>query len=180
VTYENIFLGLGSNVGDRLGNLQQALQQLADLPGTELIQHSSIYQTEPVGLKQQRDFLNMAAEVASNLSPHSFLQQIQVIEDEMGRTRDLHWGPRTLDIDILYWGKETLTTETLQIPHPEAANRRFVLQPLAEIAGDFRPPPNDIPVRVLLEQCPDESSVACFLQSEQLDGTSQMRGEIAT
>lgn len=176
----HIFLGLGSNVGDRLANLKQALQQLANLPGTQLIRFSSVYETEPVGLKQQNDFLNMAAEVASDRAPQSLLQQIQVIEDKMGRTRVQHWGPRTIDIDILYWGKEMLTTATLQIPHPEVRNRRFVLQPLAEITADFETPPDGIPVRDLLEQCTDESSVACFVKREQLNVNSEMRGEIAT
>lgn len=178
--HENIFLGLGSNVGDRLGNLKQALQQLAELSGTELIRCSSIYETEPVGLKQQQDFLNLAAEVASTHTPQSFLQQIQIIEDEMGRTRDLHWGPRTIDIDILYWGQEVISIDMLQIPHPEVRKRRFVLQPLAEIAADFCPPPDLNPVRYLLERCKDESSVDFFLSREQLEVKSKQRGEIAT
>lgn len=176
---DNIFLGLGSNVGDRLENLKQALRELHDLSETHLIQYSSIYETEPVGVRQQRDFLNMTAEVASELSPQDFLQEIKAIEKGMGRTDKGSWGPRTIDIDILYWAQQVHHTEFLQIPHPEVEKRRFVLQPLTEIAGDFQTP-DGISVRDLLSHCPDTGAVECFLERDQVDVEFKMRGEIAT
>src|SRR5574341_198483 len=99
----NIFLGLGSNIGDRLEHLQAALKEIEHLPGTSLLRTSSIYTTEPVGNKKQAEFLNLVAEIESNLSPKSLLTELKSIEHNLGRSHTERWGPREIDIDILYY-----------------------------------------------------------------------------
>lgn len=163
---EPIFLGLGSNVGDRLAHLQGALSALADLPHTEVKRHSSVYETEPVGYEDQPDFLNMVAEVATEIAPEAFLEATKNIEYRLGRVRDVRWGPRRIDIDILYWGMRVLDSERLQVPHPQARRRRFVLVPLNEIAPEFAPPPEGVPVSTLLERVADPQRVERFLPKE--------------
>ncbi len=152
MTVERVFLGLGSNLGDRQGWLRAALQRIAGLPDTRLVRVSSIYESTPVGLAAQGRFLNLVAEVHTSLTPEGLLTQLQAIESALGRVRETRWGPRTVDIDILYWGTRVIETTRLRVPHPEAARRRFVLQPLSEIAPGWRVPPSFRPVEALLRE----------------------------
>ena len=135
-----IYLSLGSNLGDREANLRAALQGIAGLEDTSIEALSHCYETEPVGTIEQPDFLNMAVEICTELSPTELLNATQEIERHIGRTRNHHWGPRIVDIDLLLYEDKIITTETLTLPHPEFRGRAFVLTPMAEIAPDVVDP----------------------------------------
>jgi dihydroneopterin aldolase/2-amino-4-hydroxy-6-hydroxymethyldihydropteridine diphosphokinase len=129
-----VYLGLGSNLGDRSVYLRRALEKLDNEPHTRVISCSSIYETDPYGPVTQGDYLNMVAGAETVLPPRALLRQIHVIEQALDRKRDVHWGPRTIDIDILTFGSQVTHNESLSIPHPEISRRAFVLKPFAEIA----------------------------------------------
>jgi len=134
------YLGLGSNLGDRLTLLRKAETRLAAVPGIHILARSSIYETEPVGLMHQPWFLNRVLLIETTLDPHALLDVLQQAEDSLGRTRTVRWGPRTIDIDLLLYDDNTVTSERLKIPHPELPHRRFVLLPLAELDPHARLP----------------------------------------
>ncbi len=127
------FLGLGSNIGDRKVYLDQALERLAKLPQTSLLAVSSTYQTPAWGLTDQADFLNLVCHIETELPPLDLLRACQTIEDDLGRVRKEHWGPRTLDIDLLLYGQELVEEPDLMLPHPYIKERAFVLVPLLEL-----------------------------------------------
>ena len=154
-----IFVGLGSNLGDRLNFLQRGMEELERLPETRIHEHSSVYHTEPVGMKDQPEFLNMVAAVESALPAAEFFQGLKTIERLLGRKQTMRWGPREIDLDVLYFGGLVLNEPNLRIPHPEIANRRFVLIPLEEIARDFLDPVRNLTVAELLQACTDTSAV---------------------
>ncbi len=137
---ERVFIGLGSNLGNRLGNLRGAIAALREMPGITVAATSPVYETEPVGNRDQPRFINAVIEVASDLSPAELLSALQRIEQHMGRERQGRLAPRVIDLDILYYGRRVLATGELTVPHPEAARRAFVLEPLAEIAPEFVDP----------------------------------------
>lgn len=154
-----IFIGLGSNLGDRAKYLRRALSELENLPQTTVKKYSSVYETEPVGVKGQPKFLNMVAELDSILRPDDLVHELKEIEYRVGRTFREHWGPREIDLDLLYYGGEMLNETALQVPHPEISNRRFVLLPLKEIAAEFQDPLRHLSVEELLQRCSDTSAV---------------------
>lgn len=132
-----VYLGLGSNLGDRMAYLRNALRLLQEA-GVVIQQESAVYETSPVGGVAQDRFLNMVVKAATDLEPQVLLEVIHRIEQQLERIREVHWGPRTLDIDILYFAEQTIATETLVIPHPELFKRLFVLVPLLDVCGtDF-------------------------------------------
>ncbi|UXV34816.1 2-amino-4-hydroxy-6-hydroxymethyldihydropteridine diphosphokinase [Staphylococcus sp. IVB6181] len=131
-----VFLGLGSNVGDREAQLKAAIDLLDEQQGIEVIKVSSFYETAPVGYVDQPDFLNLCIKIETELSPHEVLERGLAIEQQLHRVRKERWGPRTLDIDILLYGDEIIETKDLSIPHPRMTERAFVLIPLQEIAPD--------------------------------------------
>ena len=131
------FLGLGSNLDGPLNQLINAVQAIETIPSTSLIQTSSFYKNRPVGPQDQPDFLNAVASIDTGLSPDVLLDYLQDIEMQQGRKRNIHWGARTLDLDILLFGSEVINSTRLVIPHPEMYKRAFVLQPLYEIAPDL-------------------------------------------
>lgn len=131
------YLSLGANLGERGETLREALRRLAAEPGVQLLQVSSLYETEAWGKTDQPDFLNGAACVALSIEPLAFLHSCQRIEKELGRERHEHWGARTVDIDLLYMPGFTSSTEELRLPHPYLLQRAFVMVPLAEIAPDL-------------------------------------------
>lgn len=131
------FLGLGSNLGDRHANLKNAVELLVSNPRIEVVKVSTFYETEPVGYTDQPDFLNGVVMIETDLQPSELLAVILEIENLMGRIRTIRWGPRVLDIDVLLYNAEIIDEEGLQIPHPRMTERRFVLEPLAEIAPDL-------------------------------------------
>lgn len=128
-----VFLGLGSNMGDRFKNLEQAFYEIAEHPRIAIIDQSSIYETEPVGYLDQDKFLNMVVAVATDLEPQELLVFVQEVENRLGRVRKEKWGPRIIDIDILMYGEELVEDENLVIPHRLMHERLFVLLPLYEI-----------------------------------------------
>lgn len=128
-----VFLSLGSNIGDRLKYLEKAFYELAANPQIKLVDQSSIYETKPEGYTDQDDFLNMVVAIATTLSPSELFNYIQDVELRLGRERNKHWGPRTIDIDILIYGEEIIENERLIIPHKLMHERVFVLLPLYEI-----------------------------------------------
>ncbi len=127
-------LGLGGNIGDTIAHFAEALQALAMHPHIELLAESSVYNTAPWGKTDQPDFSNMVALVRTSLPAPALLSFCLLIETAAGRKRAERWAPRTLDIDLLTFGDEAITTENLRVPHPHIAERAFVLTPLAEIA----------------------------------------------
>lgn len=137
---EFVYIGLGSNLGDRENYVGDAVYKVSQIKGIELIRQSSIYETEPEGILNQPKFLNCVIEVKASLTPLQLLQKLQEIEVELGRVRTRRWGARTIDLDILFYGGLTVKEPNLEIPHPRIANRRFVLEPLAELIPDFKHP----------------------------------------
>lgn len=133
-----VYLGLGSNMGDKLGFLQMGVTALEGHPEIQVKAVSSLYQTSPVGGVEQDDFVNMAVKVTTNLEANALLEAIHRIEAQADRKREIHWGPRTLDIDILYYDQVVSEDPQLTLPHPEIMNRLFVLRPLMDIVtSDF-------------------------------------------
>jgi 2-amino-4-hydroxy-6-hydroxymethyldihydropteridine diphosphokinase len=131
-----VFLGLGSNLGDREKNIKEAVRQLQESGIAEDISISSIYETEPEGIKDQPLFLNAILKIETDLSPRDLLNMLQAIERHLGRKKVRKWGPRIIDLDILLYGDLVMREEDLEIPHPLLAKRLFVLDPLAEIAPE--------------------------------------------
>lgn len=156
-----IFVALGSNMGDREGNILKAVAAVGRLPATRITALSPFYDTEPVGGIPQDNFLNAVMRLTSSLLPAELLQQLLLIESLLfDRKRDLHWGPRNLDLDILFYGSEIIAQPpTLVLPHPHLHERRFVLAPLADIAPDFIHPASGKSVRELLAALPPGGKV---------------------
>jgi 2-amino-4-hydroxy-6-hydroxymethyldihydropteridine diphosphokinase len=136
---KTVYLGLGSNIGDRAANLRQALDKLQSRD-LRLRRASSLYETEPMGLREQRWFLNQVAEFETELFPLQLLQRIHRIERQLGRKRLVLNGPRTIDIDILLYANSNVKTPELEVPHPRYRERRFVLEPLAELNPELTDP----------------------------------------
>jgi 2-amino-4-hydroxy-6-hydroxymethyldihydropteridine diphosphokinase len=130
------FLSLGSNLGDRGATLHAALRELEASGEVRVLRRSSLYATAPVGKTDQPEFYNLAVEVETPLPPEALLDRCQAVEAQLGRVRGERWGPRTVDVDILLYDRQTVSTERLIVPHPEMLRRRFVLEPLLEIAPD--------------------------------------------
>jgi 2-amino-4-hydroxy-6-hydroxymethyldihydropteridine diphosphokinase len=126
------YVGLGSNLGDKKANCRRAIALLAK--SGRVVRASSLYCTEPVGFREQDDFVNAVVEIETGLSPEALLDQCRAIEEELGRVRTVRWGPRMIDVDILLYGTIMIETPDLTIPHPLLHSRRFVLVPLCEIA----------------------------------------------
>lgn len=133
------FLALGSNVGDREANLREAVEHL-ETGEIHVLRRSSLYETAPQELLDQPSFLNAVVQVETGLFPMQLLARVREIERGMGRRRVTPKGPRNIDIDILFYGRSVIAAAELHVPHPRIAQRRFVLEPLAEIAPDFRHP----------------------------------------
>lgn len=131
------YLGLGSNMGDRSVYLRNAVSLIANFDGVEVKKVSSVYETEPIGGIEQPSFYNMVIEVETDMSPRQLLALVGWVEHMLKRERTTHWGPRTIDVDILLYGEERVNEVDIVIPHPEMLNRAFVLVPLAEIAPDL-------------------------------------------
>ena len=135
------YLGLGSNLGNRLAFLRGGRDALVDQSGIELIQTAGVYETKAIGGPEGNPlFLNTVLEIQTSLEAHQLLKACLAVEDEFGRSRPVRWAPRTLDIDILFYADQVICEERLTIPHPRLQERDFVLAPLVEIAPDFKHP----------------------------------------
>ncbi len=140
---EFVILSLGSNLGDREANLNAAEEALKALPGVEGFKCASIYETEPVGLEEQPYFLNTCVGFYTDIEPFELLDRIHVIENDLLRTRDIHWGPRTIDIDIIFYGDRVIMKPELTVPHPRWHLRSFVTIPLRDIKNVGPEHPDD-------------------------------------
>ena len=147
-----VYIGFGSNIGDRLVHIQNAIHILSKTEGITLKEISSIYTTDPVGYEAQAQFLNGVAAIQTILSPLSLLHTLKDIETAIGRKHRIRWGPREIDLDILIYGDLCVQTETLVIPHPEMHLRGFVLVPLAEIAPNLIHPVLQETIQTLLNR----------------------------
>jgi 2-amino-4-hydroxy-6-hydroxymethyldihydropteridine diphosphokinase len=148
------FVGLGSNLEDRLENLEAAARALAETPGVRVVRSSSVYETAPVGGPPQGDYLNAVLEIETGLEPRELLAALQEIEQRLGRVRDERFGPRTIDLDLLTYSEDVIGERDLTVPHPRMHERAFVVVPLLELAA-----PRRLPDGRTLEPIPDEAQV---------------------
>jgi len=155
---EGIFLLLGSNRGDKRAKIEGGLKSIETRIGN-INKRSGIYKTKAWGYKNQDSFLNLVIEITSVKSPKDILDEITEIEKSAGEKKRFKWGPRFLDIDILFYGDEIINDANLIVPHPEIQNRNFTLQPLLEIAPELKHPLLSLTIRELSEVCKDHGSV---------------------
>jgi 2-amino-4-hydroxy-6-hydroxymethyldihydropteridine diphosphokinase len=146
-----VYICLGSNLGDRKTNIDNAISGL-ESRGVSILKKSSIYETEPVGMMAQPLFYNMCAEAETGLEPAALLAAAKEVERALGRGKGVKWGPRIIDIDILFYDNIILDGKDLKIPHPELENRKFVLVPMAEIAENFVHPVYNISIKEMLKK----------------------------
>lgn len=156
----SVFVALGSNLGDRRANIQEALATIAELPNTRIVKQSSLYESEPHG-NAKTWFVNGVVELESDLTPENLLKKLLAIEKAMGRKRvkGKRWGSRVIDLDILFHGSVVLQKRNLEIPHPRMAERRFVLMPLAELAPQLLHPVTQSTVSEMLAATPDRKRI---------------------
>jgi len=151
------YIGLGSNLEPREKYIERALNQMNAHPQIEVLATSTVYETDPVGgPPDQMQYLNAVAKIATTLDPIKLLDALQSIEQKLGRKREIAWGPRTIDMDILLCGSRIISTDRLIVPHPLMHERRFVMQPLAEIAPDVVHPILEMTTQTILESMGDE------------------------
>ncbi|MEH7118489.1 2-amino-4-hydroxy-6-hydroxymethyldihydropteridine diphosphokinase [Neobacillus vireti] len=153
------FISLGSNMGNRYDNIVNAINRLIGNPAIQLVNLSSIYETDPVGYEDQDLFLNMVIKVQTSLDAMELLEICLKIELDLGRKREIMWGPRTIDLDILTFNQENIESKKLNVPHPRMLERAFVLIPLVEIDENLRLPGVDKPLNILLNELPEKEGV---------------------
>ncbi len=156
---EIVYIGLGSNLSTPKERCLEAKERLASQAEISVVQCSALYETEPVGEIPQDWFINAVLCAQTSLSPLQLLHCLQEIEHEMGRVRKDKWGPRIIDLDLLFFANKIMGHKELILPHPEVENRRFVLAPMAEIAGDFIHPVAQKSIQQLLDELQDDSVV---------------------
>ena len=158
-----VYIGLGSNLNSPYTQVNAAINALQTLPNTQLVSHSPWYQSKAIG-PEQPDYINGVAKLATSLAPIELLNTLQAIEQAHHRVRKEHWGPRTLDLDILLWGDITIKTDRLLVPHPYLEERNFVLLPLNDIAPELILP-NQKPIAELVHSC-DKNGISLYLPNE--------------
>lgn len=152
------YLSIGSNMGDRVKIFREAIQ-LLDGNEVKILDSSSLYETDPVGYTEQDCFLNAVLKISTSLSPEALLKKCMAVEKELGRKREIRWGPRTLDLDILLYNQENIETKSLIIPHPRMLERAFVIIPLMEINKQIKLPNVSASLDAILQQIPDKEGV---------------------
>jgi 2-amino-4-hydroxy-6-hydroxymethyldihydropteridine diphosphokinase len=158
----NIIILLGSNLGNRLANLKQAIASIASF--STILQQSNIYQTAAWGNTDQADFLNQAIEIQTHQTAENLMHALFAIESQMGRVRLQKWEPRIIDLDIIFYESAIHSTDFIQIPHPEMQNRAFVLKPLLDLIPHFEHPILKQTISQLWEKCPDQLEVSLFVE----------------
>jgi 2-amino-4-hydroxy-6-hydroxymethyldihydropteridine diphosphokinase len=162
---QRVFIGIGSNLGDRRKNCAEAVRRLKEVRGCEFLGCSRWYLTSPVGLKDQDWFVNGVACLVAEISARDLLGRLLSIESGMGRVRDEKWGPRVIDLDLLLYGKDIIKEPDLEIPHPQMHLRRFVLAPLAELDPDVIHPVLAKTASQMLSELKGEDQVVTLLES---------------
>lgn len=137
-TLKTAVIALGSNLGDSIGLIKQALVKINEHPHIQLLKSSSFYKTKPIGYTEQPDFINAVCLIETSLTPFALLKLLLAIEKDLGRERSFKNAPRTLDLDLIDYNQQTINSETLTLPHPRATIRSFVLIPLLELAPDYQ------------------------------------------
>lgn len=155
-----VYIALGTNLGDRLGNLERAIAMLS--PAVSVLERSPIYDTDPKYVTDQPRFLNMVVAAETDLAPRALLAYLKDIESRMGRKPGERFGPRPIDLDIVFFGDETVDRPDLVIPHPRLAERAFVLRPLADIAASMADPGSGATVAEMLESLDDDGGLVPF------------------
>ena len=149
----NAYIGLGSNLDNPIGHVKRALEDLKQLPQSQLLLASKLYLSKPVGPQDQDNFVNAVALIITELEPLSLLDELQTIEQQHQRVRERHWGPRTLDLDLLLFGEQSIQHPRLTVPHAQLSRRDFVVGPLLELCPELVLP-SGTQLQELLQQCP--------------------------
>ncbi len=171
-----VYLGIGTNLGDREKNISDSLGMISRLIG-EIISVSSVYLSEPWGFESENDFLNMVAAVKTSLKPYKLLKTVHIIEERLGRIRgSVQFNSRTIDIDILLYGDKVINGKVLRIPHPLMTERKFVLVPICEIAPDLRHPVLHRSFSELLMECRDKGEVVKFMTVRKTQPADHRKG----
>jgi 2-amino-4-hydroxy-6-hydroxymethyldihydropteridine diphosphokinase len=160
----SVYIGIGSNLGDRQGNCLEAVERMGKISDCRITGCSDWYLTMPVGGEDQDWFVNGVASLTTEISPNVLLRRVLDIEADMGRVRRERWGPRIIDLDILIFGQEIIHEENLKVPHPLMHLRRFVLEPLAELVPDLIHPSLGLSMMELLRRLPDDGQVVTLMK----------------
>ena len=153
------FIGIGSNLERPADNCEKAIEYIGKISGCKVLRSSSFYRTEPVGFLDQEWFINAVVEIRTSLTAHSLFRELQSTENLMGRQKLVKWGPRIIDLDIIFYGQEVINEDNLTVPHPELHRRRFVLEPLYEIAPYMIHPTFGVSIAGLMGRLEDTSRV---------------------
>ena len=159
-TKNTAFIGIGSNRGNRKENCETAVRIIASHKDTAIIKKSSLYETEAWGEESQDNFLNCVAKIKTGKNVFDFFSLLQQTENKIGKQKEGFWGPRNIDIDLLFFGQEIINEPELKVPHPFLHLRRFVIEPLSEIASDFIHPTINQSIKVLLKNLTDTKKVS--------------------
>jgi 2-amino-4-hydroxy-6-hydroxymethyldihydropteridine diphosphokinase len=154
-----VYIGIGSNLGDRQGNCLRAVERMDRITGCRITGCSDWFLTKPVGVEGQEWYVNGVASLVTDISPQDLLKRLLAIEADMGRVRREQWGPRNIDLDILLFGREIIQESNLTIPHPRMHLRRFVLEPITQLAPDLVNPALGLSMKELLEQLPEDDQI---------------------
>ncbi len=174
-----VYLGIGSNVGDREEYIEQAITLLKETKEIKFVRRSSNYETKAVGGRSQAPYINSTAEISTKLGPSELLETLQSMEDTLGRERGLEWGPRTIDIDILLYGSSVISEDNLSIPHPLMHERMFVLEPLKEIAPHINHPVLERTINELYLEKKNSGDSSSDSYDEELGGFKEMKRGIS-
>lgn len=156
------YIGIGSNIGDKVGHCERAILEILKVDQHKLLAKSSFFKTQPIGYKDQDWFINGVIKIETDLRPHELLRDLKAIELKLGRKETFHWGPRLIDLDLLFFDHEEIKTEELCVPHPHLHERQFVLIPLAEIDQDFIHPVFKMTIQQLLDNLQEDQGVEKF------------------